>query len=211
MVRTMDALAQLNASLADRYAVEREIGRGGMAIVYLARDARHGRHVALKVLRPDIAQAIGAERFLREIRIAAALQHPHIVPLYDSGDADGMLFYVMPYITGTSLREKLTKEGELPIGETVRILRDIADAIAAAHEHGVVHRDLKPENVMLSGNHALVTDFGVAKAVSESTEREDLTTAGVALGTPTYMAPEQATADPHVDNRADIYAFGVIA
>jgi serine/threonine protein kinase len=162
-----------------------------MATVYLAHDERHGREVAVKVLRDDLAASLGAERFHREIRIAAALQHPHILPLYDSGDADGLLYYVMPFVDGVTLRDRLLKEGELPIADAVRILRDIADALAAAHKRDVVHRDLKPENVMLSGRHALVTDFGVAKALSESTGRQSLTTIGVALGTPTYMAPEQ--------------------
>jgi len=182
-----------------------------MATVYLAEDLKHQRKVAVKVLRADLAASLGPERFLREVTIAANLQHPHILPLHDSGEADGFLYYVMPYVEGTSLRQKLIREGELPIPDAVRILRDIADAMAYAHQHGVVHRDIKPENVMLSGRHALVTDFGVAKAVSEATGRQTLTTAGVALGTPAYMAPEQAAADPHTDHRADIYAFGVVA
>jgi len=182
-----------------------------MATVYLAEDLKHQRKVAVKVLRADLAASLGPERFLREVTIAANLQHPHVLPLYDSGQADGFLYYVMPYVEGTSLRQKLIREGELPIPDAVRILRDVADAMAYAHQHGVVHRDIKPENVMLSGRHALVTDFGVAKAVSEATGRQTLTTAGVALGTPAYMAPEQAAADPHTDHRADIYAFGVVA
>ncbi len=182
-----------------------------MATVYLAQDLKHDRKVAVKVLREELSASLGKERFLREIKVAAALQHPHILPLYDSGDADGLLFYVMPYVEGLSLREKLVKEGELPIGDAVRILRDIADALSEAHRHGVVHRDLKPENVMLRGRHALVMDFGVAKALSDATGRQSLTTAGIALGTPAYMAPEQAVADPHVDHRADLYAFGVVA
>ncbi len=182
-----------------------------MATVYLAQDLKHDRKVAVKVLREELSASLGKERFLREIKVAAALQHPHILPLYDSGAADGLLFYVMPYVDGLSLRDKLVKEGELPIGDAVRILRDIADALSEAHRHGVVHRDLKPENVMLRGRHALVMDFGVAKALSDATGRQSLTTVGIALGTPTYMAPEQAVADPHVDHRADIYAFGVVA
>ena len=206
-----DPTARLTAALAERYQIQRELGAGGMATVYLAQDLRHHRAVAVKVLRPDLAQTLGPERFLREIEIAAALHHPHILPLYDSGDADGFLFYVMPYEEGRSLRERLTREGELPIPEAVRILRDVVDALAHAHQHGVVHRDIKPENIMLSGHHALVTDFGVAKAVSEATGLHQLTTAGVALGTPVYMAPEQAAADPHLDQRADIYAVGVVA
>jgi len=204
-------LDRLKAALADRYAIEREIGSGGMATVYLAHDIRHERNVAVKVLRPELAAALGPERFLREIRIAANLHHPHILPLYDSGEADGFLYYVMPYEEGESLRDKLAKEGELPVTEAVRILRDVVDALAHAHERGVVHRDIKPDNVLLSGRHALVTDFGVAKAVSEATGRDKLTTAGVALGTPAYMAPEQATAHEHIDHRADIYAVGALA
>ena len=203
--------ARLATALADRYRLERELGAGGMATVYLAEDLRHDRKVAVKVLREDLSASLGKERFLREIKVAAALQHPHILPLYDSGAADGLLFYVMPWVDGVSLRDKLVKEGELPVGDAVRILRDIADALSEAHRHGVVHRDLKPENVMVRGRHALVMDFGVAKALSEATGKQSLTTMGVALGTPTYMAPEQAVADPHVDHRADLYAFGVVA
>lgn len=207
----MDHRDRLSRALADRYRIEREIGSGGMATVYVADDLRHERRVAIKVLRPELAAVLGPERFLREIRIAANLNHPHILPLYDSGEADGLLYYVMPFEEGQSLRQRLQSEGELPIQETVRLLRDIVDALAHAHARGVVHRDIKPANVMLSGRHALVTDFGVAKALSEATERDQLTTAGVAVGTPTYMAPEQAVADEHVDHRADIYAVGVLA
>jgi TolB-like protein len=206
-----DLLQRLAPALEGRYRIERELGAGGMATVYLARDERHDRSVAVKVLRQDLAASLGAERFHREIRIAAGLQHPHVVPLYDSGDAGGLLFYVMPFVDGISLRQRLQKEGELPVAEAVRILRDIADALTAAHDHGVIHRDLKPENVMLAGRHALVTDFGVAKAVREATELQTLTSLGMALGTPTYMAPEQVSADPQLDHRADIYAFGVVA
>jgi serine/threonine-protein kinase len=205
-----DLQDRLRLALADRYAVERELGQGGMATVYLAEDLKHARKVAIKVLREDLSASLGKERFLREIKVAAGLQHPHVLPLYDSGEADGLLFYVMPFVEGLSLRDKLAKQGELPIDEAVRILRDVADALSEAHRHGVVHRDLKPENVMLRGRHALVTDFGVAKALSEATGRQSLTTVGIALGTPTYMAPEQAVADPMVDHRADIYAFGVL-
>ena len=206
-----DALDRLKAALADRYTLERELGQGGMATVYLAEDLRHHRKVALKVLRPEIAATLGAERFHREIQIAAQLQHPNILPVHDSGEAAGFLYYVMPFVEGHSLRERLAKEDELPVPEAARILRDVADALSAAHAKGVVHRDIKPENVLLTGRHALVADFGVAKAVHEATGRQTLTTAGVALGTPTYMAPEQAAADPHTDHRADLYAFGVMA
>jgi len=206
-----DQLDRLKASLADRYRLERELGAGGMAVVWLAHDLRHDRDVALKILNPDLATTLGPERFLREIEIAAGLQHPNILPVYDSGEAAGFLYYVMPYVEGRSLRERLGEHGELAVGEAVRILRDVADALAYAHARGVLHRDVKPENVMRSGRHALVADFGVAKAVSDAAGKENLTTVGVALGTPTYMAPEQAAADPHTDQRADIYAFGVTA
>jgi tRNA A-37 threonylcarbamoyl transferase component Bud32 len=202
---------RLTAALADRYRIERELGQGGMATVYLAQDLKHEREVAIKVLREDLSASLGAGRFLREIKIAAQLQHPHILPLLDSGEADGFLFFVMPYIKGQSLRERLAREGELPVHEAVRLLVEVVDALVEAHEHGVVHRDIKPDNVMLSGRHALVTDFGVAKAISEATGRNTITTLGVAVGTPTYMSPEQAAADPHVDHRSDIYSVGVMA
>ncbi len=181
-----------------------------MATVYLATDIRHERKVAVKVLRPDLSASIGAERFLQEIRIAARLSHPHILPLHDSGEAGGLLYYVMPYVSGESLRQRIAREGELPVADAARILRDVTDALAHAHEHGVVHRDIKPENILLTGRHALVADFGVAKALTEATGRNRMTSVGVALGTPAYMAPEQAVADPHVDHRADIYAIGVV-
>jgi eukaryotic-like serine/threonine-protein kinase len=203
-------LDRLKAALASRYTIEREVGAGGMATVFLAQDLRHERRVAVKVLRPELAATLGPDRFLREIKIAAQLQHPHILPLLDSGEADGFLYYVMPFIEGESLRDRLTRKGELPVPEAVRLLRDVADALSYAHGRGVVHRDIKPDNIMIAGRHALVMDFGVAKAVSEATGRQSLTTVGVALGTPTYMAPEQAAADPHVDHRADIYALGVM-
>ena len=206
-----DILERLKAAVADRYAIEREIGSGGMATVYLAEDLKHHRNVAIKVLKPDLATMLGAERFLREIEIAAHLTHAHILPLYDSGEAGGFLYYVMPYVAGESLRAKLAREGELPIPEAVRILHNVVDALASAHKQGVVRRDIKPDNVLLSEKHGYVTDFGVAKAVSDATGRHQLTTAGVAFGTPTYMAPEQGAADPHIDHRADIYAVGVLA
>jgi len=205
-----DLLARITASLADRYTLERQIGTGGMALVFLAEDLRHQRKVAVKVLRPELAATLGGDRFFREIQIAAQLQHPHILPLLDSGQADGFLYYAMPYVEGESLRERLARGGELPVQEAVRLLIEVVDALAYAHGRGVVHRDIKPDNVLLSGRHALLSDFGVAKAVSEATGRQQLTTAGVALGTPAYMAPEQASADPHVDHRADLYAVGVL-
>jgi serine/threonine-protein kinase len=206
-----DAFARLNAALEGRYRIERQLGQGGMATVYLATDVRHQRQVAVKVLRSDLAAALGSDRFLREIRIAANLTHPHILPLHDSGEADGFLYYVMPYIVGQTLRERIEKEGALPVTEAVRIVCEVVDALALAHSQGVVHRDVKPDNVMLTGGHAMVADFGVAKAVSDATDLERNTTAGTALGTPAYMAPEQAAADPHVDHRADLYAVGVMA
>ncbi len=166
-----DLLDRLKTVLADRYAIQEEIGAGGMATVYLAEDLKHHRKVAVKVLRPELAATLGPERFLREIEIAAGLTHPHILPLHDSGDADGFLYYVMPYIEGESLRAKLAREGELPIADAVKILREIVDALASAHKQGVVHRDIKPDNVLLSEKHAMVTDFGIAKAVSEATGR----------------------------------------
>ncbi len=205
------SIDHLTAALSDRYRIERELGAGGMATVYLAHDLKHEREVAIKVLREDLSASLGAGRFLREIKIAAQLQHPHILPLLDSGEADGFLFFVMPYIKGQSLRERIDREGELPVHEAVRLLTEVVDALVEAHEHGVVHRDIKPDNVMLSGRHALVTDFGVAKAISEATGRNTVTTLGVAVGTPTYMSPEQAAADPHVDHRSDIYSVGVMA
>ena len=202
--------ARLKDALATRYGLIRELGSGGMATVYLAEDFRHHRNVAVKVLRPELAASLGSERFFREIEVAARLQHPHILPLLDSGETDGFYYYVMPYVQGESLRERIDKHGELPIPETIRILREVVDALVDAHGNGVVHRDIKPDNVMLSGRHALVTDFGVAKAVSEATGEYQLTTAGVALGTPTYMAPEQAMAEPTIDHRVDIYAVGIV-
>ncbi len=205
-----DALNRLAAALTDRYTIERELGQGGMATVYLAEDLKHKRKVAIKVLKPELAASIGGARFTQEIRVAAALQHPHILPLLDSGEAGGMLYYVMPYVEGESLRDRLARGGELPVSDAARILAEVCDALAAAHAKGIVHRDIKPDNVMLSGRHALVMDFGVAKALSEATGAHGVTSAGVALGTPTYMAPEQAVADPAIDHRVDIYALGVM-
>ncbi len=204
-------LVRLMAALADRYRIERELGAGGMATVYLAEDLKHRRQVAVKVLRSDLAQTLGAERFVREIEIAAQLHHPHILPLLDSGEADDFLFYVMPYVEGESLRTKLDREHELPVPEAIKILHEVVDGLAKAHSRGVIHRDIKPDNVLLSDGHAAVADFGVAKALSEATGSAKITTAGIALGTPAYMAPEQVVADPNVDHRADIYAVGVMA
>ncbi|MEO6526727.1 MAG: protein kinase [Gemmatimonadaceae bacterium] len=210
--RLFDEDVQVPQSLADRYPVSRELGRGGMAVVYLARDVKHGREVALKIIRPELAAALGRERFLREIEIAAQLRHPNIVPLYDSGEADGLLYYVMPYESEHSLRDRLARDGPLAVDDTLTILRDICAGLAYAHERGIVHRDVKPDNVLVAGRHAMMTDFGVAKAMTKSTrDAATLTTLGIVLGTPAYMAPEQIAADPHVDHRVDIYAVGVLA
>ena len=200
---------RLAAALSGSYRVEREVGMGGMATVYLAHDLKHDRKVALKILRPELTAAMGTDRFPREIHIIAQLQHPHILPLYDSGATGGFLYYVMPFVEGESLRARLARQGPLPINEAVRLLHEVTDALAYAHSRGIVHRDIKPDNVMLSGRHAAVTDFGVAKAVSASAG-DKLTTVGIAVGTPQYMAPEQATAETNIDHRADLYALGVM-
>jgi len=205
-----DVLDRLRAALAGRYAIERELGAGGMATVYLADDLKHGRKVAVKVLRPELAAALGPDRFPREIQILARLQHPHILPLLDSGEAEGFLYYTMPYIDGVSLRQRIDRDGALPMQEAVRITREVADALASAHAAGILHRDIKPGNVMLSGRHALVMDFGIAKAVSDA-GGQTLTTVGVAIGTPVYMSPEQATGSDDVDARSDIYALGILS
>jgi len=204
-----DLDARLTAALADRYALERELGRGGMATVYLARDVRHERRVALKVMRPEIAVGLGAERFLREIRIAAQLSHPHILPLFDSGEAAGLLFYVMPYVEGESLRDRLVREKQLPLEEALRLGAEVAGALAHAHSRGVVHRDIKPENILLEGGHARVADFGIARAV-HAAGGETLTETGLAVGTPAYMSPEQAAGAKELDARSDIYSLGCV-
>jgi eukaryotic-like serine/threonine-protein kinase len=191
------------------YRVLRPLGRGGMATVYLARDERHHRSVALKVLHPDLAHALGAERFLREIEVAANLTHPHILPLHDSGEAEGRLYYVMPYVEGESLRECLTRETQLAVEPALQIAREVADALAYAHGQGVIHRDIKPENILLSGGHALVADFGIARALGRAGEAH-LTDAGMALGTAAYMSPEQARGAPHLDGRSDVYSLGCV-
>jgi serine/threonine protein kinase/formylglycine-generating enzyme required for sulfatase activity len=201
-----DLMDRLKAALADRYAIERELGRGGMAVVYLARDLKHDRLVALKVLRPELAASIGAERFLREIEIAASLTHPHILPLYDSGDADGFLYYVMPYVEGESLRDRLSREKQLPVDEALQIAREVADALGSAHSRGVIHRDIKPENILLEEGHAVVADFGIARAVTAA-GGDKLTETGMAIGTPAYMSPEQATGSADLDGRSDIYSL----
>src|SRR6266571_1892107 len=205
-----DFQVRLQSALGAAYRIEKELGGGGMSQVFLAQERELERQVVVKVLPPEMAAGLNAERFRREIQLAASLQHPHIVPLLAAGHADDLVYYTMPLIEGESLRAKLAREGELPIPESVRLLRDVADALAYAHAHGVVHRDIKPDNVLVANHHAVVTDFGVAKALSESTGKSSLTSAGVALGTPAYMAPEQAAADPHTDHRCDIYAVGAL-
>jgi serine/threonine protein kinase/tetratricopeptide (TPR) repeat protein len=208
----VDVLGQLNTTLSDRYHVERELGGGGMARVFLAEERALERQVVLKVLSGEASEVISAERFQREIHIAARLQHPLIVPVLSAGEAGGLLYYAMPYVEGESLRERLRREGPLPITDAIRILRDTAAALSFAHGHDVVHRDVKPDNILLSGGYAVVTDFGVARALTTAAyESTGITASGVALGTPTYMAPEQVAADPHIDQRADIYALGVVA
>jgi Tol biopolymer transport system component len=205
-----DVPGRLAAALADRYRVERELGAGGMATVYLAHDVRHDRQVALKVLRPELAAILGGERFLAEIRTTANLQHPHILSLFDSGEADGLVFYVMPYVEGESLRERLARHKQLPVEEALRITREVADALAYAHARGVIHRDIKPENIMLAGGHALVADFGIALAASRTDGGSRLTETGMSLGTPAYMAPEQAMGEKDITPAADVYALGCV-
>ncbi len=207
----MDKLIdQLRSALGDRYTVERQLGAGGMAIVFLAQDHKHRRSVAIKVLRPEIAASIGAERFLQEIEIAARLQHPHILPLYDSGAAQGLLYYVMPFVQGEALADRLRREGRLPLRDAYRIAAEVAGALDYAHREGVVHRDIKPENVLLSEGHAVIADFGIARALSAAGGR-DITQAGMAVGTPSYMSPEQATGSSgELDGRSDIYSLGCV-
>jgi eukaryotic-like serine/threonine-protein kinase len=202
-------LDSLRSALADRYQIDRELGRGGMALVFLAQDLKHHRPVAIKVLRPEVAQALGAERFLREIEIAARLNHPHILPLHDSGQADGMLFYVMPFVEGDSLRDRMTREGQLPLEEALQLSREVGGALSYAHAHGVVHRDIKPENILLSGGVALVADFGIAQAV-RSASGDQITSTGISVGTPAYMSPEQAAGLAPLDGRADQYSLACV-
>src|SRR5436190_6286594 len=200
---------RLNARLADRYRIERKLGAGGMALVFLAHDLKHNRRVAIKVVHPELGAVLGAERFLTEIRTTAQLQHPHILPLHDSGEADGLLFYVMPLVEGETLRERLKRDHQLPIDEAVRIARDIAGALDYAHRHGVIHRDIKPENIFLHEGQALIADFGIALAVT-SAGGERMTQTGISLGTPEYMSPEQALGERSISARADVYALGCV-
>lgn len=205
----MSSLDRLTRALADRYRIERELGAGGMATVYLAQDLKHHRRVAIKVLHADLSAVLGPERFHKEIELTAGLQHPHILPLFDSGGADGLLYYVMPHVEGETLRTRLTRETQLPVADAVRIASEVADALEYAHRHGVIHRDIKPENILLRDGHALVSDFGIALAVVEA-GGERMTQTGTSLGTPQYMAPEQAMGERHIDGRADVYALGVV-
>src|SRR5436853_3583024 len=204
-----DLSERVRASLAGRYTIERGLCRGGMATVYLARDLKHDRPVALKVLRPELAAVLGAERFLREIRVTGQLQHPHILTLIDSGEADGFLASVMPYVEGGSLRQRLEKEGQLPLDEALGLPSATASALDFAHGHGVIHRDIKPENIMLHEGEPMVADFGIALAV-RTAGRERLTETGLSLGTPAYMSPEQASAEPRLDGRSDQYSLACV-
>jgi eukaryotic-like serine/threonine-protein kinase len=203
-----DQFERLSSALAGRYAIERELGRGGMAWVYLAQDLRHRRQVAIKVLRPELGDVIGPDRFVREIEIAARLTHPHILPLHDSGEAAGLLYYVMPYIDGESLRDRLDREGQLPVDEALRLMREIADALDCAHACGVVHRDVKPENILLKSGHAYIADFGIARALAHAGS-DPLTMTGIAIGTPAYMSPEQVEG-ARIDGRSDQYSLACV-
>ncbi|MEE9474010.1 MAG: serine/threonine-protein kinase, partial [Acidimicrobiia bacterium] len=204
-----ELLDRLKAALADRYTIKQEIGSGGMATVYLAEDLKHRRQVAIKVLKPDLAAALGSERFLREVEVTANLTHPHILPLYDSGEADGFLYYIMPYIEGETLRERMNREGQLPLDDALQITREVAAALSYAHSHDVIHRDIKPENVLLSAGEAVVADFGIARAITAA-GGEHLTETGISIGTPAYMSPEQASGEHKLDGRSDIYSLGCV-
>jgi len=203
-------LSTFRELLADHYEVEAELGRGGMATVLLARDPKQDRRVAVKVLRPDLAAAVGVERFKREIEIARTLTHPHILPLFESGEAGGRLFYAMPYVTGESLRTRLDRDRQIPVDEAVRLAVEVAGALGFAHQHDILHRDIKPENILLEGGHAIVADFGIARVVGASAAAAALTQTGMSVGTPAYMSPEQALADKGVDSRTDQYALGCV-
>ncbi len=205
-----DPVARLNTALEGRYAIERELGEGGMATVYLADDLKHNRNVALKVLKPELAAVVGAERFLAEIETTANLTHPHILPLHDSGEADSFLFYVMPYVEGETLRDRIDREHQLPVDDAVRIATNVAEALDYAHRQGVIHRDIKPANVLMLEGKPVISDFGIALALSAAGAGERITETGLSLGTPHYMSPEQATGDQRVGPPSDTYALGAV-
>src|SRR4029077_4122265 len=205
-----NVLDQLRAGLADRYRLDRQIGEGGMAVVFLATELKHDRQVALKVLRTEVSAFVGADRFLREIRVTAQLQHPHILPLYDSGAIGPLLYYVMPLAQDDSLRTRLEREGPLPVDDAITITRSLASALDYAHRHGVLHRDIKPENVLLLEGQPVLADFGIALAIATAGGHR-LTGTGISLGTPAYMSPEQVSGDRHIDARSDIYALACVA
>src|SRR5437879_4306281 len=205
-----DLLARLQAALGDTYRIEKELGGGGMSRLFLATEASLHRQVVIKLLPPEFTSEVSAARFRQEIELAAHLQHPNILPVLTAGARDDLLFYVMPFVSGESLRHRLTREGKLPVADAVRVLYEIADALAYAHAEGVIHRDIKPENILLLGAHAALTDFGVARALVESRSGGRLTATGLALGTPGYMSPEQAAGEWHIDARADLYALAVV-
>jgi serine/threonine-protein kinase len=204
-----DVTARLSSALADRYRILRRLGEGGMATVYLAEDLKHDRNVAVKVLRAELAAVLGADRFVQEIKTTASLQHPHILPLFDSGEADSFLYYVMPYVEGETLRDKLSRETQLSVDEAVKITMEVADALDYAHRHNVIHRDIKPENILLHDGRPVVADFGIALAVSAAAGGR-MTETGLSLGTPHYMSPEQATAEKDLTNRSDIGAVRLL-
>ena len=209
MTLATDPLARLRAALAGRYTLERELGRGGMATVWLARDLKHDRAVALKVLRPEVAQALGPERFLREIELTTRLHHPRLIPLLESDEAAGQLFYVMPCVSGESLRDRLRRDTRLPLADALQITREVAEALSYAHRAGVVHRDVKPENILLENGHAVVTDFGLAKALTVAGGKR-LTDTGIMVGTPAYMSPEQGAGSRELDQRSDLYSLATV-
>ncbi len=201
-------ISRIRTALADHYQIEHVLGEGGMATVYQAEDLKHHRKVAVKVMRPELAETLGAERFLREVEIAAQLSHPNILPVYDSGATQGVLYYVMPVVEGESLPARLAREKQLPVEEALRLAREVAEALAYAHEHGFVHRDIKPANILISAGHAMVADFGIARAMSD--DGSGITQTGLAIGTPHYMSPEQASGATDLDGRSDIYALGCV-